>query len=310
MRSIAFLFIVFAACFLIACGEKGTGSSISKTGKPGEYEIRSGPVRMVVDARRGARVTELHFADVQLLTGEDVHDVYYGSTFWFSPQSGYWPQPGTIENQPYRAEMQDDRIIFTSDTDPGTGLWVTKEIRPGPGEQSVSLKYRITNDSDSIRKVAGWEVSRFPKEGIVFFPLGEVPVDSFIDDKVPSLARDGIYWLEFSPGLQLDRDESPKLFADGSEGWIGYAYRDLLLVKTFPDLDPDSAATGETDAEVYMSPGFQYIEIEVQGPCEQLEKGESTGLEVCWNLMELQEDIAREMGNGQLVDLARTVKDR
>src|ERR1700690_2764216 len=91
----------------------GAGGNVSNVYQPVSasnqnnlYTLQMGPIKLVIDASVGARITEFSYDGTNVLTGPDVNPTNYGSTFWPSPQSSWYaatnlPPIPAIDNQPY-----------------------------------------------------------------------------------------------------------------------------------------------------------------------------------------------------------------
>jgi hypothetical protein len=112
---------------------------------------------------------------------------------------------------------------------------------------------------------------------------------------------DGIAWIDVQQAPGTDS----KLFQDGSEGWIAYVHRDLVFIKLFDDVPVAEQASGEAEIEVFVSGGYDYVEIEQQGASSLLPVGGSSSWRVTWLLRRKPEAIAATSGNAQLVNWVR-----
>src|SRR5262245_66441315 len=100
-----------AVMLLLACaagcgggGAKGPSfTPVSATQDGNFYTLQLGDLKMVVDAGRGARITEFSLGGTNALVIRD-DSANYGSTYWTSPQStwcaagtGCWPAPPEVD---------------------------------------------------------------------------------------------------------------------------------------------------------------------------------------------------------------------
>jgi hypothetical protein len=274
--------------------------------KNGLYAIKVQNQVLEVDPAIGGRITSLKLDGKDFLTGKDVNDFNWGSTFWNSPQSDWnWPPSAELDNKPYSAKVEGDKLIMTSEKDPKTGLVVTKTFSGNIKNGCFTLKYTITNQSDKPQKVAPWEVTRVHTNGIAFFPMGR-------GEKWGGLLpltteKNGICWFTYKEsGLPTKGDR--QLYTDGAEGWLAELNGDVVLVKKFPDIPLEKNAPKEGEVELYASPvapGKSYVEIEHQGAYEELAPGASSNWEVSWFLRKLPAGIKPTAENPALVSYAR-----
>lgn len=273
----------------------------------GRYVLRMGDVELEVDPAIGGRVTRFSLAGENVLTGPEVVagadgslPNMYGSTFWTSPQSAWgWPPEVEIDVEPYRAEVSGDVLALTSEAGATTGYSVRKRFWTDARSGQVAIEYTLENQRATL-PAAPWEISRVPKEGIVFFPA-TTPVLS--QSTLPSSDRDGVAWIDIALAPPTDS----KLFQDGSEGWIAYVARDLAFIKTFVDTEGDQAAPGEAEIEVFVNGLYEYVEIEQQGRYALPAPNAAASWQVNWMLRRLPPGIDASVGSAELVAWVREV---
>ncbi|MCL5021288.1 MAG: DUF4380 domain-containing protein [Bacteroidetes bacterium] len=273
------------------------GWDLNKVG----YSVSSGDVCITVDPRVGARIISLKLGRYEFISGPDVMQGNYGSTFWPSPQSDWsWP-PAVLDSEPYSATTEGDTLQFTSSGDARTGLQVVKKIFPGKMGW-LNLVYSMKNITDSVRKVAPWEITRIRKGGLLFFSVGHNPLGGKSFDQAPARIIDGVAWYK-------DKKQRPAnnllTTADGTEGWAAYAIDGRLFLKKFPNISPDMLAPHEGEITFYVSKEADYVEFEVQGKYESLEPGRSSTWQVQWIVVNIPGEVVIGEGSRALVDYAR-----
>jgi len=274
--------------------------------------LQYGKTRIVIDPEVGARIVSLKFDSIELLTGKELEPDYYGSSLWLSPFSEYWPQPLALDKSGYEVQKIKNGYSYKSQLDTLHLLQYRKSVRYDPGNAGLELEYHIKNLSDSIKKLSAWEVTRLYKEGISFFPVNPetrekiVPLAKTIESKM----KDHILWHSYDPEDILTKGESPKLYADGKEGWIAYVRDNILFVKSYPDVEYTHFAPGEQEIEIYVKPDLPYIEIEIQNPYTSLLPGESLIWTLNWHLEKLSEGTDFMMGEKILVDKVRKMIEK
>lgn len=259
---------------------------------------------MEINPRIGGRITSLRLDGKDFLTGKEVNAIYWGSTFWPSPQKAWNGRlSAELDSLPYQATVAGNVLKLTSSMDPVSGYVFTKEISGQAENASFHIKYSITNQSDQVRQVAPWEVTRVHPHGLAFFPKGTGERWGGMAE----LAKDmgGITWFAYEKEKIPARNT--KFFSDGSEGWIAQINDDVIFVKTFPDISAEQAAPSEAEVEIYADAERTYVEIEQQGAYQELQPGESLSWEVRWFLKKLPDRIKVEMGNESLVAYTRNL---
>lgn len=274
-----------------------------------EYCIKIGEVEILINPSIGGRITALKIAGRNFFTDSTVNDFNWGSSFWLSPQSDWkWPPAAEIDNAPYYTELTGRTLVMKSNTDPRTGLFVTKRIKGVLKENYISIEYEISNSSDSVRKVAPWEVTRVHTNGLSFFPKGEE--DSLRGGLAPLMKlKSGILWFQYNE-KELPLKGDRQLYTDGYGGWFAQVNNGMIFVKKFPDISFREQAPKEGEVELYVSPveqGHSYMEIEHQGAYLSLTPGESLTWKMIWYLRKLPSDIKVEIGNQKLVKFVKKV---
>jgi uncharacterized protein DUF4380 len=273
----------------------------------GRYVFRAGELELEVDPAVGGRVTRLSLAGTNVLTGPEVVaggdgalPNMYGSTFWTSPQSDWgWPPEVAIDSAAQRAEVTGGVLSLTSEPGESTGYAVRKQIALDAARGQVLLDYELLNRR-AARAAAPWEISRVPKEGLVFFPAAAAPLEQ--STLQPELL-DGVAWIEISQAPAGDS----KLFQDGSEGWLAYVYRDLVFIKSFEQIAAADQAPGEAEIEIFVSGSHAYVEIEQQGRYALPASGEASRWRVAWLLRRLPPELAARRGDAGLVNWVRAL---
>lgn len=278
----------------------------------GLYTISVNNLALEIDPAIGGRITSLKIDGKNFFTEKSVNSSNWGSTLWPSPQSAWnWPPSPELDNKPYSVVVEDNIVKMVSQKDPKFGWIFTKEISGNKKAGSFTLKFTITNGSDSAQSVAPWEVSRVHINGLTFFPIGEGEKHGGLLPLITE--KDGICWFPYQQD-KLPVKGDRQLYTDGAEGWLAQVNDGVILVKKFPDIPleknaPDGLRSYEGEVELFTS-GVSperggYVEIEHQGAYEELQPGASSTWEVTWFLRKLPDNIKPEVGSTVLVDYAR-----
>jgi hypothetical protein len=284
---------------------QATGNSAPQL-EQGRYVFRTGQLEFEVDPSKGGRITRFSLGGTSVLTGPDVvaqgKDTtpnMYGSTFWTSPQATWgWPPETALDSDALEVAVQGDVLQLDSQPGATTGYSVQKRFSVDATRQRMALEYVLSNHS-SKQAAAPWEISRVPKEGLVFFAAASAATSG---STLPSQLIDGVSWVDIA---QAPAGLDSKLFQDGSEGWLAYQYRDLVFIKVFDDVPPAAQATGEAEIEVFVSGNYEYVEVEQQGPYALLPIGGSSNWRVAWLLRRRPDSVPSALGNPALVAWVR-----
>ena len=248
-----------------------------------KYSLTLGSTSFEVDAMLGGRITSFKVGGKELLADAATTglDDYWGSTFWPSPQSLFILPPtndsiSNIDRNPYTPKLEGGVLTLTSALNiAAPKLVVTKKFSADVTKEAVIIEYTMTNGGTSPLTVAPWEVTRVAGGGLTFYPEASPPVLQPNAGTVmpPTTNGAGARWFKHDTAVTAPT----KFFSDGSSGWVAHATGaagDLLLIKTFPDIQPADSPAGESEVEIYAVP--TYVEVEQQGAQETLAVGASS----------------------------------
>ena len=244
------------------------------------YSISVGDVTMTIDAAHGAKILSFKRGDAEIISQLKMFNAF-GSTFWTSPQSEWnWPPVAEYDRLEYQVEQTPTSLVMEGKTSERFGYSIRKKFEADPSDEAIVVTYSIVNRSGETRKVAPWEITRVPGEGLIFFASRSSDITPAglmeFNDKY------GAAWYSFD-----EAKENRKINADG-KGWLAYEGNNLLLVKKFPDLKPSQPAPAEAEIQVYVNQGTSFIELESQGAYSELAPGESLNYSVKWYLVPSQ----------------------
>lgn len=263
------------------------------------WTIKTANAEIIADPSAGGRIAALKCGNINFLTEISVNDINWGSTFWPSPQSQWgWPPSAILDKNPYKTELKENSLVMTSEPDTTVGYLFTKEIKPDLQDSSFTVLYKIQNVSKASKSVAPWEITRVAPNGITFYPTGSGEKRGDLAPLMKDSA--GVTWFIYDSNTIPDG--VPKLWADGSEGWMAQVKDDYIFVKTFPDVAAGKAAPEEAEIEFYANPDRSYIEIEQQGEYVTLEPGQDVEWQVKWYIRTLSDNDKKD-----LVTTARSI---
>ena len=243
----------------------------------GKYTLQNGDRTMVIDAAKGGKILSLKYGEREVISQLRWPEAF-GSTFWTSPQKEWnWPPVPEYDKRPYTVEQKDGVLTLTSEVSERMKYRIRKAFAVDERDGAFVITYTIINESDEVRRVAPWEITRVQNEGgLIFF---EAPVEGI----TPSGLMDfkdafGAAWYQTD-----ETNGNRKVNADG-KGWLAYYNNGLLLVKQFDDLDASQPAPDEAEIQVYVNRGKAHIELESQGAYTTLQPKETVSWTVRWYL--------------------------
>ena len=262
-------------------------------------KLKAGDATMTIYPAKGGKIMSLKYKGQEVISQQKMPESF-GSTFWTSPQKEWnWPPVQEFDKMPYQVEEQGGHLVMTSEVSQKLKYRVRKEFATDEKDNAFVVTYSIINESDEVRQVAPWEITRVEnKDGVIFF---DAPLDGITPaGLMPFKAEHGAVWYQTD-----EAGENRKVNADG-KGWLAYYNNGLLLVKKFNDLPSPSraslkgeAAPGEAEIQVYVNRGKTYIELESQGAYTTLKPHEQLSWTVRWYLLpvEGQSPTSKELLN-------------
>lgn len=243
----------------------------------GKYTLQNGERTMVIDAAKGGKILSLKYGEREVISQLRWPEAF-GSTFWTSPQKEWnWPPVPEYDKRPYTVEQKDGVLTLTSEVSERMKYRIRKAFALDERDGAFVITYTIINESDEVRRVAPWEITRVQNEGgLIFF---EAPVEGI----TPAGLMDfkdafGAAWYQTD-----ETNGNRKVNADG-KGWLAYYNNGVLLVKQFDDLDASQPAPDEAEIQVYVNRGKAHIELESQGAYTTLQPKETVSWTVRWYL--------------------------
>jgi hypothetical protein len=302
-------------------GADGAAAAVAPIMRNNRWAWDVGDLTFEVDPNFGGRVTTLSLGGINMLTGPSVNAIYFGSTFWTSPESQWaQPPPVQIDSAPYTATMSNGSLTLTGPTvsmgvpanSKVLGVAITKTFSVD-SQGVIHLTYMITNHNQAAVQMAPWEVTRVPAGGMLggltFYPTGTKMTLSagatFPFTTAPSTP--GITWFSYD---QAKVTNNSKLYADGLEGWYAHVDQGMVFIKQFPPVAPAQQAPGEGDVELFVnappSPANRYVEMEIQGAYQTIAPGASLSWSVTWYLKHLPATVTPAVGDATLVQFVRS----
>lgn len=247
-------------------------------------------------------MVEFSFDGRNVLLPSAVHAENYGSTLWTSPQSQWeWPPPAEIDAGNYEVVADAEWLVLASVQSSDLGVAATKSFRMDQ-RGAVDIRYCLINRGAESVSVAPWEVTRVPREGLTFFPLGARTYEVPRHPALPFSRRGDIAWIDHGVHLPEDR----KLYSDSGSGYVANVRNGLVFVKEFERSKSGTHAPDEAELEIYANADPPYVELEAQGPFAKIAPGANITWNVRWRLLRLPEGARAAIGERTLVDLVES----
>ena len=272
------------------------------------YQFTAGSTVLEVDAKTGGRVSKLALSGADMIVTTATDPTTWGSVFWTSPRTATWdpewPPPAAIDNSAYSAMISGAHLLLTGSADAKLGVSIAKDYAADSASGWITINYTI--NSSKAQKAAPWEVSRVPRGGIAFFPLGTAT--SLKPGPLTVTQSEGMVWFDDGPKTATSPDGA-KLVADGANGWEAYAFGGNLFLKRFAD-QPVNLQVPNGEGEICLYPGGKtgepgWVEFEVQGPYTSIAAAGSLAWKVQWRLVKIPSTVTVAVGSASLVAFAK-----
>lgn len=266
------------------------------------YRLTDGRLEMIVTTDVGPRVVYFglvgtwnemcEYPEMQGKTGGDEWRIYGGHRLWHAPEDPvrtYYP-----DNFPIQIMIEGDTATLSQPVEKTTGIEKQIAITFLPESKGVQLTHRLTNHNLWAVTLAPWALTVMATGGRVILPLpprGSHPQDLLPANTMtfwPYTDMSDARWTWGRKYVMLRQDpqaELPqKIGAMILDGWVGYARKGHLFVKTFRyqpgAVYPDWGCSVETFTNAEM------LEVETVGPVTTLAPGKMVEHVECWSLFD------------------------
>jgi hypothetical protein len=199
----------------------------------------------------------------------------------------------------YTTAISGTHVVATGPADTSLGVSMAKDYSADATSGWIKIVYTI--NATKSQKAAPWEVSRVPRGGIVFFPLGSSITPGPLTITQQSTTPKTV-WFD-DAAKTATSPSGDKLFADGSGSWEAYVLNGNLFLKRFADVPANAQPSGEGEIDVY--PGAGFLEFEEQGPYTMITAPASVTFSVEWKVVKVPTSITVAVSSTALLDFAK-----
>jgi hypothetical protein len=191
-------------------------------------------------------------------------------------------------------------VTFVGPTSSTLGVKIEKKFTADLAKGTIVVDYKMIATAAG-KSYAPWEITRFFKRGLTFYPTGSAPTAQASSSFpiVPTTSGAGCTWHD---PVANPATEDQKMIADGTGGWLAHVDGNYLVVKKFQDIPASAAHTSENEIAIYVSGTANYIEVEQQGAYAAVPQDTGTTWTVTWYVRQLPSTITPSVGNQMLVD--------
>jgi hypothetical protein len=252
-----------------------------------DFLAQAGP-RLVRLIPAGSQVNLLAETPEQswVTTAGEFH-IWGGHRLWHSPEVHA------------RTDIPDDSGVFIEDLPAGvrlsrpadaSGIAKVIEVHLEPARPALRLVHFLRNDGLWPVKIAPWAITQVPLGGQAVIPCAAPEKEGLLPNRL------FVFWpysnlqdprLHISDAhIRVDGVGMPDPFKIGlynAHGWIGYAFGDFFLRKSFT---PQGIASGPDfgcNTELWVRERF--LEIETLGPLDWVAPGQTITHEETWDIL-------------------------
>ncbi len=226
-----------------------------------------------------------------------------GDKTWVAPQLAWWEAipPLDLDAGAYSVEMQGVRVQMTSPLCRETGLRVIRTVELTDDGQ-INLDQTFRNEGGMEIQKGIWDVTQVLRPFEVYLPASKTDVRAYEEEGDPNKARQKLEARD--PWVKITCDESLAFKFGGriNRGRV-LAVRnngeDTLVWDRRFEIFPQKRYAHEAMVEVFNSPKFNYLEIEVHAPLVPLRPGDSFTHRQVWKIVRvLGPDRLEQILNG------------
>jgi len=255
------------------------------------YKYTNAMVELVLLTDVGPRIIDLRYSDGENLfavfpetlglTGGDTWRIYGGHRFWHAPEEK--PRTYYPDNNPVALEQHEGFVRLVQPTEPSTRIQKEIDIWLDQTEPHIQVCHRLRNHNPWAVSLAPWAVSVMAPGGTAVVPLP--PRGSHDENLLPTntitlwaytnMADPRWTWGSRFVLLRQDAQISDPQKAGFavSDGWVAYAWKNYLFIKSFTHLPGRDYPDMGCSVETFTNQGM--LEVETLGPLVQLPPGKT-----------------------------------
>jgi hypothetical protein len=277
------------------------------------YRLKAGDISLGITPQIGGRIISLTYFDEELLFVQEEHKgevfdfsyvgdlaqekerlgfrVWGGDKTWAAPQNAWWSKipPLELDAGQYSVHVINNGLEMVSPVCRETGLQIIRRIELKV-DQSIVLTETFRNTTNQEIQRGIWNVTQVLRPFNVYLPAKKENVRAYedeglIEEALKKISVEGD-WVR----VQCNDQTQFKFGGIVDQGLImALRKKDenetLAFMREF-SIDPQAAYAHDAIVEVYNSPTYEYLEIEVHAPLIKLQKGQETIHRQTWKIVQ------------------------
>ena len=216
-----------------------------------------------------------------------------GDKTWVAPQSEWWDKipPLDLDAGQYKADIIGSTIKMTSPLCRETGIRIIRETTLND-DGSIHLEQTFQNGSDKSIMRGIWDVTQLLRPFDVYLPAQPKQIRAYRDEGLVEDAESKK--SQFNHWVKITCDDATQFKLGGfiNQGKmiaLRKCKEDYLCFERTFTIDNKASYAHDAIAEVYNSPTYNYLEIEVHAPLIQLAEGEQTSHRQIWKISRIKD---------------------
>jgi hypothetical protein len=275
------------------------------------YRLKSGDISLGITPQIGGRIISLTYHGEELLFAQEEHKgevfdfslvqdlarekerlgfrVWGGDKTWVAPQNAWWLKipPLELDAGQYSVHFIDNGLEMISPVCRETGLQIIRQILLNE-DQSIVLAETFRNTTRQEIQRGIWNVTQVLRPFDVYLQAKKENIRAYEDEGLIEEANKKISTQGDWVKIQCNDQTHFKFGGIVDQGTV-IALRsknENATLAFMREFSIDSHATYAHDAivEVYNSPTYEYLEIEVHAPFIKLEKGQEIIHSQTWKI--------------------------
>ncbi|MDB2613670.1 DUF4380 domain-containing protein [Chlamydiales bacterium] len=275
------------------------------------FRIKTGDLSLGFAPEIGGRIISLTFKGEELLFSQKEHQgetfsfshkfnirekkkelgfrLWGGDKTWVSPQNAWWEgvPPLELDAGQYTCQIDGSKVIMTSPICHETGIQITRSITLQE-EGIILLDESFYNSTDQEIQKGIWNVTQVMRPFNVFIPIERDLIKPYPEegDSVNLINQviHGDSQIECREPIHFKYGALPK------RGLL-ITYREkqektLTWIRTF-SVNPNGHYAHNASVEVYNSPTYPYLEVEVHAPLTPIPPNRRVSHQQKWYIQEL-----------------------
>lgn len=298
-------------CFFLEAGDISVGIASDIGGRIISFNFKGTELFFVQEEHAGEVFDFSAHGDLRAEKRRLGHRLWGGDKTWVAPQSAWVDgiPPLELDAGVYKTDIGNDFVFMRSPLCRETGLRIERKISLNE-DGALLLEESLINETEKPIRRGIWNVTQCLRPFDIYLPMNKnklkpYPEEGLSVELFDEVVSDKGEWtmircskpLHFKFGGIARKGIIAALREDGGE---------KLLFAKFFDTGPDATYAHASSVEVYNSPKYNYLEIEVHAPLRELAPGEKQTQKQLWRTQSFDRDVSTK----QILEWTEKIEER